>query len=126
MPEDEDEGQDLPQQQPYFENQAEYLFKVLEPDAKQMYSDINKDVTTTNLDKDEVALYQITEILVGYGVQMKLPKLIDSYVREQMALVNITKSFQGFLIGKMARQEVSKNISYSMDKNYQKAMGGKG
>lgn len=120
---EEEEGDDIQQgQQPYFENQAEYLYRVIEPDAKQMFSDINKDVTTTNLDKDEVGLYQITEILVGYAVQMRLPKLTSSYVREQMALVNITKSHQGFLMGKMAKQEVTKNISYSMDKNYQKAM----
>jgi hypothetical protein len=122
MPE-EDEGEDLPQgQQPFFENQAEYLYRVLEPDAKQMFSEINKDVTTTNLDKDQIDLFQITEILVGYACQMRLPKLTESYVRENMSLVNITKSYLGFLISKMSKQEVSKNINYSMDKGYQKAM----
>jgi hypothetical protein len=53
---------------------------------------------------------------------LKTPKAAISFFRETSGMMNIYKSKDGFLLNKLSRQEVNKNISYSMDNEMKKRM----
>jgi len=116
------ENEEREQEKPMFDNPAEYLSYLAEPDGKAFFKDINRDVTTTNLDENSIQLFILNNSLQGDMTNLKTPKAAISFFRETSGMMNIYKSKDGFLLNKLSRQEVNKNISYSMDNEMKKRM----
>ena len=122
---DEEQQDTVNTQQPYFDNSAEYLFRIVEPDGKNFFPDVNKDITTSYFKAGNgIEIYLQRATLIGYSSILRLPKLTEIYTRENSNLVNIQKSEDGFMMKTLTKQEQQKSISYSMDKGYSKAMKG--
>jgi len=116
------DNEDNTQEKPMFDNQAEYLSYLAEPDGKAFFKDINRDVTTTNLDETTIQIFILTNSIIGDVMNLKCDKSALGFFRDTSGLMNIYKSKDGFFLNKLSRQEVNKNINYSMDNEMKKRM----
>jgi len=114
---DQDDGE-----KPNFENSAEFLSYLASPDAQKFFNDINKDIATTTLDDTSINLFLMTNSIMGDLVQLGTQKSLMSFFRETAGLLNARKSKDGFFMNKLGKQEINKNVNYTMDEKAKKQM----
>lgn len=83
-------------QTPYFDNAAEYDYKIIDPQNE--FSEINKDLVTSNLDRTDIEILELADLLIS-----KLNKLGMTHAKEELEQeisikVNLKKSLKGFLL----------------------------
>ena len=124
---------------PYFENSMNYMYKIIDPDAKDKHSDweeINKDAVTGNLKEKEIKQFMIGSNIIGICESFRTLQEVkteegttqytitesvlegtrDWFMRDLMVLSNITKSRAGFLLKRITEQVQKVITQESKDK----------
>jgi len=122
-----DEPQNTPQQ-PYFENQADFNYKIIDPDSKYYFqglTELNKDLVTTNLNNAEIMIASYNSSIIGECNELNdiLKSFKTKMVRELMMLVNVTKSRDGFMLKQMTEQRISRTDKFEQGKIKPKEVG---
>jgi hypothetical protein len=115
-------------QQPYFENSADFQFKIIDPDAKSIFKgfrEINKDIVTANLNNREINLLLYGDSIVGVCDMAEgyLDDFQTNMCRDIMMISNTSKGRNGFLLRRITEHNFIKTDSF---KKNEKNIGGGG
>jgi hypothetical protein len=107
--------------QPYFETPADFQFKIIDPDAKDVFKnfrEINKDIVTANLKDREINLLLYGDSIIGICDVAKpyLDAFQENMARDLMIISNASKGRNGFLLKRFTEHHFIKTDRFSKAK----------
>ena len=85
---------------PYFNNPAEYQYALVNPDAKEFFRELNKDLVTSNLNDFEINYINTIGTLLGYTEKI-MKDVSILFERDALTMSNAAKSRKGFFLSKV-------------------------
>jgi hypothetical protein len=124
------------QQNPYFDNPLQYNAYLATPDSRQIFPELNKDLSISNINsrmqrviliKGRVANYisMVFEALKNEetGAKVTMGSQI-SFMRDIMAIGVTSQGLNAMLLKQLTESSQHVKHSYNMDKEYKKNIGG--
>jgi len=108
--------------QPYFETPADFQFKIINPDAKDIFTnfkEINKDIVTANLSQRDINLLLYADSIIGVCevANPYLESFSENMARDMMIIANVSKAKNGFLLKRFTEHHFIKTDRFSKLKN---------
>jgi len=121
MADENNQKEDNAYLQPYFESSADFQFRIIDPDSKSLFSnfkELNKDIVTANLSQREIDLLLVADSIVGVCnvADPYLEGFQNTMIREMMAISNISKARDGFLLRRFTEHHFIKTDRFSKAK----------
>ena len=124
---------------PYLDNPLQYNAYLVTPDSRQIFPELNKDLSISNINSKMQRVILIKGRVANY-IQMVFKELIPkdpekpneinysgsqlSFMRDIMAIGVTSQGLNGVLLKQLTENSQSVKHTYGMDKEYKKNVGG--